>query len=331
MHNRGRMRRALLLATLLAAPALGRAQNAPSGQITFTITDADPAPSFINLAECNGTAGVQVQLNWTTTGVAATGMKFQLFASNKVSTGNCPTTPPDNTTTAVSVGQLSNQSSMSVVNQPFDPALIASALSLNGQNPCALTTDTTIFLCVNAQDGNNNVLGSARGQMTLSTSPPDVKPLLTGVGSGNAALSPAWNQNGSSNTQWYRVQLVSMADPAARPDPSWFDPSGGYTAFSPSDPVRHYSAYVTGSEVRVGGLQNGVTYAAAVTGYTAAYNPTVLDASAIGTGVPVVTYDLWQVYKMDGGRETGGCSGGASGPIGLALLAGALALTRRRK
>jgi hypothetical protein len=324
------MRRALLLATVLAVPALGSAQNAPSGQITFTNTDADPAASFINLAECNGTAATPVEINWTVPAVAVTGMTFQLFASNKVSTGNCPTTLPDNTTTLVSVGQITNQSSLSVVNQPFDPALIASALSLN-QNACALTTDTTIFLCVNALDRNSVIIGSARGQMTLSTYAPDVKPKLTGVGAGNGALTPAWSQNGSTNTQWYRVQLVSMANPAARPDPSWFDPSGGYTAFHPSDPSRHYSGYVNGSEVRVGGLQNGVTYAAAVTGYTAAYNASVLDASGIGTGVPEVSYDLWQVYQMDGGRETGGCSGGAAGPIGLALLAGALALTRRRK
>ena len=330
MHNRGHMRRALLLATVLALPALGRAQNAPSGQITFTNTDADPAASFINLAECNGTAGTPVEINWTTTGVAATGLTFQLFASNKASTADCPTAPADNTTTLVSVGQITNQSSLSVVNQAFDPAVIASALNLNGQAACALTTDTTIYLCVNAVSGST-VVGSARGQMTLSTYAPDVKPLLTGVGSGNGALTPAWSQNGSTNTQWYRVQLVSMANPAATPDPSWFDPSGGYSAFHPSDPSRHYSGYVNGSEVRVGGLLNGVTYAAAVTGYTSAYNTTVLDAAGIGTGVPEVSYDLWQVYKADGGRETGGCSGGASGPIGLALLAGALALTRRRK
>lgn len=329
------MRRALLLAMLLAVPFLGRAQNAPVGQITFTRNDADLDPSVINRAECKDPPGTHtVQMNWNV-GTAAGVKSYQLFASNQAFTfaagAHCPTNAPSGTTATaswVAVGQV-DSSATYVNNQSFDPVLIASAL---GASVCDLTIDTPIYLCVNANSATGPI-AHVTGQMTLSAYPPDKAPTLTSVGSGDTALNPKWSDNGSTNTTWYRVQAVSMLNPRGTPLASWFDPSVAYTAFDPADRARHYSGYVSvGSrELRLGGLQNGVTYAVAVTGYTGAYNPATLDATGIGTGTPMVTYDLWEVYKQDGGRETGGCSSGLAGPAGLLFAAGALALARRRK
>lgn len=342
MHNRGRMRRALLLASLLAVPLIGRAQTGTpaTGQITFTNTNADPSAQTINSAECSAAPGANsVQLNWSVQVLGAApsaGITYQLFASNVVNPPNgsstCTTQSNASTNTnVIAVGQLTNQSSLILYDQTFDPSAIASALTTSGTSACSITTDTTIYLCINAlNSANNSVFGVAKGTMTLSTWRPDVSPVLNvPIAPGDGALNPTWSANGTTNTQWYRVQAISVANPASLPSAGAFDPAAGYAGFDPRDPVRHYSGYVSGTQVRIGGLQNGVTYALAVTGYTTAYNAS--DPSNVGTGTPQLVYDFWDVYKNDGGRETGGCSSGVAGPLGLLVVAGALALVRRRK
>jgi uncharacterized protein (TIGR03382 family) len=87
---------------------------------------------------------------------------------------------------------------------------------------------------------------------------------------------------------------------------------------------------VTGTgPYRLEGLVNGVVYAVAVLGVSAAGAES--DPSNVKTAEAQQVNDFWQTYKDAGGNETGGCSSGVAGPLGLALLAGALALVRRRK
>lgn len=335
MQNRAHMRRALLLATLLAVPALGAAQTPAAGAITFTNTDADPAADSINAVECSSGAA-RVKISWAPSASipAATGISYQLYASNVVSTTGITNTTTDclvnsNPSTNIRVVKVGDpiENPSTLIDLEFSTTTIAGALS---DAPCALGGKTPIYLCVQGQVGGTN-FATSRGTMTLALTKPDTRPVLsTPIAPGNNALTPRWSGvNGATNTVWYRVQAVSVLDPANLPSAAVFEPNGAYSAFDPRDTARHFSSYVTGTEARLAGLQNGVTYAVAVTGFTAEYNPG--DPSNVGSGAPQVVTDFWQTYRDSGGRETGGCSSGLAGPIGLALLAGALALVRRRK
>lgn len=330
------MRRALLLAMLLAAPVLGRAQTGlpPAGTIYFVNSDANPKASTINSVECSSPTAT-VQLAWTTTGSGA--ITYQLYAANKDtasinnSTTDCPTEGATNASTGTTVVAVGTQlTTPSVANTPFSTAAMAKALVTSTvTNPCA-GSGQTIFLCMQAKNSSGVNVGLARASIALALAPPDAAPTLNvPILPGNKALTPSWGTNGSKNTQYYRAQAVSLADPTALPTAGVFGPSGSWSGFHPSDPNPHFSDYVTGTDARIGGLQNNVAYAIAVVGYTADFNPS--DPSNIGTSAPVPVQDFWNIYKAAGGQETGGCSSGLAGPVGLLVLAGALALVRRRK
>lgn len=349
MHNRRHMRRALLLATLLAAPALAAAQTGipAAGTITFTNTDADPAADSINIAEC-GSATATVQLSWNPTVAApAQNVNYQLYASNKdtatlvgstATTTDCPTEAATNATNGVKVVKVGNELANlpSLVNQPFPTAQMALALVSDAvPAPCTGSGRTDIFLCMQGRSGSTN-FGTARAKITLVLTRPDVSPVLAKpIQPGDGALTPTWSANGTTNTARYQVQAISILDPAHLPtaiafDPA-FDPSFSHS-FDPRDTARHFSGFVSGTEGRVSGLVNGVTYAVMVTGFTAEYNPNIpSDPADVGSGTPQHVNDFFDAYKAAGGTETGGCSSGVAGPLGLALLAGALALARRRK
>lgn len=336
MHNRAHMRRALLLATVLAVPTLGAAQAA--GTMSFTNTDADPKASTINIAECrSGTATVQI--SWAPTNAAGTGtVTYQLFASNKPMTRDnfagldetkqCPAEGANTTngTLVVKVGnELTNPTTL--VNQPFPTARMAAALvSSTVPDPCANGGTTTIYLCMAGKVGGVE-FGTARATITLALTTPDNVPSLgTPIAPGNGALTPTWSDS-STNATWHQVKAISTLDPAALTTLD-FDPATAHS-IDPRDTVPHTSGFVSGDSVRLTGLQNGVTYAVMVTGFTEDYNPG--PPSNIGSGTPEITRSFWDTYKDAGGPETGGCSSGLAGPLALALLAGTLALARRRK
>ena len=338
MHNRGRMRRALLVATLLAVPALVRAQTQPSpGQILFINTDKDPNAVKINTVECNSaTATVQLAFAPAMTAPGAN-VSYQLYASNDQTTQNgngtdgattCLTDQQSNTNTnrrIVKVGDpLLNPPSL--VDVEFSTSEIASAL---GTAPCTGSGETPIYLCIQGAASGTN-FGTARGVITLSLITPDVTPQFNlPVLPGNTRLTPSWSPSGTATTKYFQVRAVSLLDPTTLPTTGAFDPSGTFTGFDARDTALHTSGFVTGSSATVRGLQNDVVYALIVTGFTDAYNPG--DPSNVVTASPVVVSDFWTQYKSDGGRETGGCASGVAGPLALLALAGALALVRRRK
>jgi uncharacterized protein (TIGR03382 family) len=102
------------------------------------------------------------------------------------------------------------------------------------------------------------------------------------------------------------------------------------TTTGASDPNTHTSSRFTATSARFDGLVNSVTYAVTAKAFSKADNPS-LD-SAPETGTPQVVLDFWEVYKDEfGGRDNGGCAGGPAGPLALVLVAGGLALLRRRK
>jgi hypothetical protein len=334
------MRRALLLATVLAVPTLGSAQLA-AGTMSFTNTDADPKASTINIAECRSTSA-RVEISWQPTGTVPAGsVTYTLYASNKDTANKtnfpnlptdpntqCPTVQDSNTTNNVNVVQVGDPLTNPVLaNRPFSTAKIAEALKAGTvTDPCS--SGGTVFLCIQGASGGTN-FGTARATITVVQTTPDAAPeLLLPISPGNTALTPRWADT-ATNTAWYQVQAISLADPAHLPTAGDFDPASSYTAFDAADAGRHASGFVSGREARLAGLQNGVVYAVMITSYTADYNPG--DPSNIASGMPQLTTDFWQTYKNAGGQETGGCSSGLAGPLALALLAGALAFNRRRK
>jgi uncharacterized protein (TIGR03382 family) len=297
----------------------------------------------INIAECRS-ATAAVEISWQPSVTQPTGtITYQLYASNKDTanrttfpglpvdpTPQCPTeqdSSATNNVTVVKVGTLLTNPSLA--NQPFPTAQIAAALKTTTvTDPCSIGGSTLIYLCIQGQAGGTN-FGAARATITLALTTPDQRPeLLLPIAPGNTALTPRWADT-ATNTSRYQVQAISLADPTSVPTASAFDPSSGFAGVNPLDTALHSSGFVSGKEVRLGGLQNGLTYAVMVTSYTADYNPG--DPSNIATGAPQLTTDFWTTYKNDGGQETGGCSSGLAGPAALVVLAGALALVRRRK
>jgi hypothetical protein len=338
------MRRALLLATLLAVPALVRAQvQVPNpGQIIFVDRDADLNGQKINAIECNSPTATVQTIFAPTVAAPAAGVTYQMYASNQAQTGStttdlnttCLTDQQSNTTNNLRIVKVGDQlvNPVSLVDVAFATSQIAQALvpSTGSGDPCAGSGETTIFLCIQGQASGVN-FGVARGTMSLSLTRPDIVNLhiSTPVQPGNTRLTPSWSPSGTAVTTHFQVQAISVADPTNLPTASAFDPAGGYTAFDPLDTQRHTSAVVSGNTVTLSGLKNDVTYALVVTGFTDAYNPS--DPSPVVSGAPQFVNDFWNIYKDAGGRETGGCASGMAGPLGLLLLAGTLALVRRRK
>jgi hypothetical protein len=327
------MRRALLLATVLAVPALVRAQTQPTaGQILFINTNSDLNAQKINSLECNS-ATSKVQLAFAPA-VAASGTSpsYQLYASNDSTTAsgtdqatNCLTDQQSNPSTnrrIVKVGDpLLNPPSL--VDVEFSTSAIASAL---GATPCSGSGETPIYLCIQGSVSGGN-FGTARGTITLSLIKPDVTPQFDlPVSPGDTRLSPSWSPGGTATTKFFQVRAVSVLDPAHLPTAGAFD---SFTGFDPRDTTLHSSGFVSGNTVTLSRLQNDVTYALVVNGFTDAYNPG--DPSSVVSGSPAFVSDFWATYKSDGGRETGGCASGLAGPLGLLVVAGTLALVRRRK
>jgi uncharacterized protein (TIGR03382 family) len=78
------------------------------------------------------------------------------------------------------------------------------------------------------------------------------------------------------------------------------------------------------------GLTNGTSYTATATGLSAAGNPGPVSDVA-GPATPLPFSGFWELYKSDGGVETGGCGTGGAGVFAPALaLLGFLAARRRR-
>jgi uncharacterized protein (TIGR03382 family) len=127
---------------------------------------------------------------------------------------------------------------------------------------------------------------------------------------GDKAANVSWQQStGAPIAEYYRVEATSIG--------TTIDP-GGF----------HLGPAVTGTKFRLGGLVNGGTYVVGVRAFSTADNPSEVTTTIVS---PEPVADFWDEYKAAGGQETGGCSSGIAGPVGLAVLAGTLLLVRRRK
>ncbi len=121
---------------------------------------------------------------------------------------------------------------------------------------------------------------------------------------------------------------------------SWTAPAGSPAAYdyrivataqTPADDPGspHQATDIRALSYVMGGLVVGVTYDIAVYGRTQAGNE---GPAGTTTGKSVVVADFWDVYHDPpyGGRDSGGCSAGAAGPVALLGVAALLARLRRR-
>lgn len=347
LQNRALMRRiplaAALLAALVAAPATVLAQAQPaSGEVTFD-------NAFIGADACSSTATSTqtVRMTWLdqldTTNIAAVPAAgvFRIFSTNVAPGATAPRfcatqNNPNATGGPVFAGQVGDD----IANTGTQLSGVANGVSKSeiaqraGYGAC--TQDgVAITVCVHFypyQPGTTvpsaNATAWAVGTMTVSLTRPSAVH-LDKILPGNGALNVSWSDNASPRAAKYKVRAISLADPAVLPDGSEFDPAVAHT-FDPRDPVRHETGFVTGTgPFRMAGLVNYVPYAVAVYAYTSA--ETASDPSNVASSEPQVVNDFWRTYKDAGGVETGGCSAGFAGPLGLGILLATLALVRRRK
>lgn len=304
------MRRAILAATLLAAPLLA------AGQINPTVGTVKPSSSpeddYINLAQCTGADQRPLELIWqiqVKSGTFSTGGWYHVFASSAAAyttgtnQGYCAEN--DDTTNGIKSAEIRSlmaDDASVLTAEAFDPVAIVTAV---GQQACTVQAKT-IYICVHWYDSSGTRRGFAQGQVTLSTAKP-ATPVNVSVTPGENALNVSWDvgTGGAERTEEYQV----LATPTGTTDTV-------------------YSKRVTGTSLRLGGLTNGVTYDVQVIAYTKSGNPS--DPSATVSATPVPVSDFWEQYKARGGTDSGGCGAGGTGALAM-IGAAALAALRRRK
>ncbi len=310
------MRRAFLLVAL-ALPALASAQSA--GQITFQ-DDTGGTVRWINAFQCDAANAAEITLAWTiqlnssTPQFPGTG-QYQVYASNVSSSGDCtgnPVGPPVTITSAADV---------TMTGQVHSASEFVTDASLSCTS---LTIGTSIYVCVQGTSGTS--FGTARGVLTLATTPPGA-PTLDSVTSGDEALNVRWTAPASSTTvpAAFDYRVVAQSCTPVDADGTC---AAGSTPDS-RDPAEHSAGEIQATEHRLTGLVNEVTYA--VTVYARSEPGNEGTGSSTKDGTPHHVADFWEYYKALGGKEEGGCASGPAGAFALIGAAALLAARRRRK
>jgi uncharacterized protein (TIGR03382 family) len=310
------MRRALLLATLLAAPSLAAAQAV--GSVLFANSRINP--NTINAVECDPANQSQVLVQWNPSFInnqtsVPVGGTYIIYGSNTAPTGT-QCVIADNTTG----GQNIRANVVQNTNLGATSATIATA-TLVGVAGLGCSDGQNVFICVQGVvSGTNNTTTNfaiASASITISTSIPKI-PVVTGISPGDRALNVSWEPGtaGTATAKTVNVELeATLVDTVGNPI------VGAGTLTSP-----RFGA----SPARFEKLVNGQGYAVRARAFSDADNvSTTFSPAVIGTPQPV--NDFWDTYKAEGGRDTGGCSSGLAGPLGLGVLIATLALARRRK
>jgi hypothetical protein len=302
--------RRLLAIVLAAGPFAAQAQTA--GAILFD----GSTTSTINAAECSGQTSAPIALTWTITpqtSFVPTG-EYRIFAGN----GDLPNTAPPYCylpgVSGQTAAKITPSSGTPVATGVSSSATVsASALAAGAGYDC--TTDQTIFVCVLwyqlSADPNSSPLAYAKGKIVLSVAGPG-KPTVTSVTPGDGALN-VWATTPDGSSGGNAIPAVAWRAKAVA-----------------GDGVPHFSAKVAvDASARIGGLVNGVPYTVTAFSYSANDNESP-ESDPFGSAVaPQPAANAWEVYKLDGGRDTGGCQSGGAG-LGALLGAAALLGIRRR-
>ncbi len=277
------------LAVLLLVPSLAVAQ---------TVTIDDPE---ISRSECPGTASRTVTFTISVTGTfTANSDQYRLFAQAGSCTSTLPTVAPLATKTAADTSTQTLTTTADAIRQAIGVAAT-----------CDSPSDVSYYLCVYLVDTGGTVVGTASGgsQMFQLAIPP--MPSIS-VAPGNQALDVAVTP-GTADATYKATASVSYEALAT--------PVGGGTTVSSG------RGGVGDTTLRIGGLANNVTYDVVARGYSSALNKGP-DSTPAVQGTPLPFASFWEAYQNAGGREQGGCGGGAGALSILALLP--LALRRRR-
>jgi len=333
LQNRARMRRALALVTLLSVPASALAQAV--GSVTFQNNRVNP--NTINAGECAVGSNATVLVRWTpqfinnAVGAPVSGGSYIVYGTN--------TAPGSTTTTTTTAGQCPVQNTSSgnnilvgiVVDTTNSSAPLSTSATISlplllqgagfSQASGCPPDGTTVYICVqgvlNDINSSTNNFAIASAAVTVRTVFPSV-PVITRVTPGDGALNVYWDA-ATLDTAAQTVNIELMATPI------------GTTTSSVDTLGPRTRGKFSASPARFEGLVNTVIYYMQAQAFTDADNASTFSPAFINTGMPEHVFDFWDIYKNDGGRETGGCGAGAAGPVGLGILLATLALIRRRK
>ena len=285
------------LAVLLLTPSVALAQFGAVSPAEIPRTDVD----WKSTKGCTDTSN-SVQITFT---INATGAAYNYAAyaqSSSCPTGQTPSATPVTTSSLVDT---------TLRTLTVSPDALRQAVGISS---CNSPADVTYYVCVYLMNGSSIVAtafsdGTSKFQLAI---PP--APVITGVEPANGALgisvaqgTPTSNEQASSNITF---QAVASA-------------TGQPTVTAPGTPTGNTS-------FRVSGLANNVQYTVTAYAFSSAGNPS---AASVPFSDPKLTTPLpfksfWESYQGAGGREQGGCGGGAGELSLLALVP--LALRRRR-
>ena len=280
------------LAVLLLVPSLAVAQ---------TVTIDDPE---ISRSECSGTTSRTVTFTISLTGTFPATSQYRLFAQ----AGSC------SSTTLPSVTPLATKTAADTSTQTLTTTADAIRQAIGVAATCDSPSDVSYYLCVYLVDtssGGGGIAGTASGgsQMFQLAIPP--MPSIS-VAPGNQALDVAVTP-GTADATYKATASVSYEALAT--------PVGGGTTVSSG------RGGVGDTTLRIDGLVNNQPYDVVARAYSSALNPGP-DSTPAVQGTPLPFASFWEAYQNAGGREQGGCGGGAGALSILALLP--LALRRRR-
>jgi hypothetical protein len=323
------MPRALLLASLLAVPALAAAQVPVAGQVLFA--NGRDFPNYVNAFECNAANNAVVTVRWTPTFLTpgATSLPgggvYQIYASNLDPTTNAASGAGGNTcftstiTTGnqpVTAGQIIDAQGNNPILAPTAVIRLSDFVTAAGQSGCP-NEGVQVWICVQGFSGSTKVAFASASVIISTTTPPP--PTITSVTPGDGALNVSWDagfafSSFTGDSYSYQLEAVMI----------------GTTIPGITDPNAHTSNMFTQTSARFGGLVNSVTYNVTARTFSKAGNPSSFSAPVPGT--PQAVLDFYDTYKNAPyhGRDVG-CGSGLAGPLALALVAGALALARRRR
>ncbi len=288
-------RAALLLAVAFAlAPAAARAQATTFSKAQILSTGKSDAT--VNLADCK--ADSALSLAWALDATPTSDQNVKIF-----------TTADQNCGTANIISTLVDEAAP---DGDQSTILHVGADIAGGDCSAVETTDYVCFVLTGA--GTTGATASIT--VTLDTQAPTPPDTVSTTG-GDTTLTVSWSYSASAtkagDIDGYRVAY--------------------HQASSTSTSDVQYTTQVSSSagSTKITGLTNGVAYEVWVEAVDTAGNWSAESTSALGT--PRASEDFWELYRADGGKQTGCMAApGASGPAALLLLLGAVLLgTRRRR
>jgi uncharacterized protein (TIGR03382 family) len=305
------LRRATLLLCLLPGAALAQTTVTP-GTTVATVT-SQTLPDLANQADC---ANASLTSTWAisanVTPVVTAGDKWRLAAVSQTtgcSTNGGSTGAPSGILDVVATG----------VTQSVTGVLVANIASAAGVTSCAGPADLTVNLCVYYLPGGSTAnwqLASSdiKFKFQLAIPPPPVVSSST-PGDGQLTVNVA---AGTTTTAYAAVDGITYTI-TCTPSTTGSTGTGG-----PSNV----------GAITCGGLTNSVPYTVTATAFSQAGNAGPASTPPFGPSAsttPLPFLNFWEIYKQDGGVETGGCSTGGAGALAPALaLLGLLAFRRRR-